>query len=102
MSTIRTDIEELRRLEAKSDATDTPQDWDTFKVAAAIHCRRLIAQVERMAEALDEIAESCEQHPCFIPDATDDDIEREGGDAAMFRWNARLAREALAAMDKEE
>jgi len=50
---------------------------------------------ERLQEALEMIAEQCEDHPAYIPDATDEDMHREGGDAASITYWAQIARKAL-------
>ena len=50
-----------------------------------------------LREALELIAEQCEEHPLYMPDATETDLEREGGDAASVTYWAQTARKALLA-----
>jgi len=54
-----------------------------------------------LREALELIAEQCEEHPLYLPDATDADLEREGGDAASVTYWAQTARDALRASPGE-
>ena len=54
-----------------------------------------------LREALELIAEQCEEHPLYLPDATEADLEREGGDAASVTYWAQTARDALRASPSE-
>lgn len=58
------------------------------------------AAASEMLEALIYIAEQCEEHPAYIPNATDADIEREGGDSATITYLAQTARAAIAKATK--
>ena len=53
------------------------------------------AKERKMREALELIAEQCEDHPLYYPDATEQDLKREGGDCASITYWAQVAREAL-------
>lgn len=57
---------------------------------------RLRAINAELATALELLAQQCEDHPVYMPDATDEDMLREGGDAATITYWAQVARAALA------
>ena len=48
-----------------------------------------------LVDALELIATQCEDHPLYMPDASDDDMMREGGDSASITYWAQTARSAL-------
>ncbi len=65
---------------------------DAVQVSAETY-RAIVAE---LLAALELIAEDCEAHPAYMLDATDEDMEREGGDAASITYWAQTARDAIA------
>ena len=55
--------------------------------------------IGKLRESLSKIADFFEDHPEFIIDATQEDIEHIGGDAANFTYYAQEARKTISEVD---
>lgn len=51
-----------------------------------------------LVEALQQISSNLRDHPCYMPNASEQDIENEGGDAGFITDQANIADAALAAV----
>lgn len=63
---------------------------------AAKELRRLHAANVGLIDLVTNIAERMEDHPTCMPDATDEEMEREGGDSAEITYIAQICRKELA------
>lgn len=61
-----------------------------------------LAPYALLVAALKEISSNLRDHPCYMPNATEQDIENEGGDAGFITDQANIADAALASIPTQE
>ena len=94
------------RHEIIADLVETRKQLFDLRAELALNAGMLAKQCDlaraaetetvRLVAALELIAQQCEDHPTYMPDATDEDMAREGGDAATITFWAQTARAAVA------